>query len=428
MHREGSARVCLAASGFGCKGTLIMRHAGNRAVTLVAVIIGVGSTSRAEAQWTVTNLHPSGASNSYAYGVSEGQQIGTAVINGANCAGLWTGSAASWMKFTKGTQGYATRSGKQVGIAEVGGWNHASVWSSAAGSWQDIHPTSQQPTPVLSQAHGVDGIQVVGVTTQAVGAQNHAALWNGAVWTDLHPAGALWSWARDVHNGQQVGWTSANGADHASLWTGTALSWVDLSPAESTGSFANSVHAGHQAGSASFGGFSHAGWWSGTASSWIDLHPAGATDSSAGSIYGQRQAGSAIIGGVRCAGYWTGTSASWVNLSALLAGSWGNAFARGIWDDGTTLYVAGYARNLATNRDEAILWTRPVPLACPGDLNGDSQVDDADFVIFAAAYNLLVCEDPSMPAGCPADLTHDGLVDDGDFVEFVQAYDRLICP
>lgn len=66
--------------------------------------------------------------------------------------------------------------------------------------------------------------------------------------------------------------------------------------------------------------------------------------------------------------------------------------------------------------------------ACAGDLNGDSIVDDADFVLFAAAYDLLICSDPSMPAGCPADLNRDGFVDDGDFGVFANAYDVLTCP
>lgn len=66
--------------------------------------------------------------------------------------------------------------------------------------------------------------------------------------------------------------------------------------------------------------------------------------------------------------------------------------------------------------------------ACVADLNSDGVVDDSDFVLFLAAYNILDCSDPLMPAGCPADLTGDGTVDDADFVVFVPAYDQLICP
>jgi len=65
---------------------------------------------------------------------------------------------------------------------------------------------------------------------------------------------------------------------------------------------------------------------------------------------------------------------------------------------------------------------------CPGDLNNDGFVDDSDFVLFATAYNLLDCADPSMPAGCPSDLSNDSAVDDADFVVFAAAYDTLVCP
>ncbi|HEX8876904.1 MAG TPA: hypothetical protein VF777_09160 [Phycisphaerales bacterium] len=65
---------------------------------------------------------------------------------------------------------------------------------------------------------------------------------------------------------------------------------------------------------------------------------------------------------------------------------------------------------------------------CPADLNGDGFVDDADFVLFASAYNTLDCADPAMLPGCPADLNVDAFVDDADFVLFAGAYNELLCP
>lgn len=64
---------------------------------------------------------------------------------------------------------------------------------------------------------------------------------------------------------------------------------------------------------------------------------------------------------------------------------------------------------------------------CSGDLTCDRVVDDSDFVLFAASYDTLLCEDPLMLAGCPADLNGDGIVDDDDFSLFVTAYDTLQC-
>ena len=87
------------------------------------------------------------------------------------------------------------------------------------------------------------------------------------------------------------------------------------------------------------------------------------------------------------------------------------------------LYYVGYSYNTPTSTLRRI---RMLP--CEGDLNADGLVDDADFVAFAAAYNLLDCFDPSMPASCPSDFNADAFVDDADFVVFVRAYNELLCP
>lgn len=67
-------------------------------------------------------------------------------------------------------------------------------------------------------------------------------------------------------------------------------------------------------------------------------------------------------------------------------------------------------------------------VCCVGDLTLDSVVDDADFQVFVAAYDVLDCSSLQMLAGCTADLNNDGLVDDADFGVFVSAYDALTCP
>jgi len=57
---------------------------------------------------------------------------------------------------------------------------------------------------------------------------------------------------------------------------------------------------------------------------------------------------------------------------------------------------------------------------CPGDFNGDGQVDDSDFAMFADFYNAFI--DPR------GDLNGDGFTDDADFVRFADGYDALLCP
>lgn len=67
-------------------------------------------------------------------------------------------------------------------------------------------------------------------------------------------------------------------------------------------------------------------------------------------------------------------------------------------------------------------------IVCLADFNCDAAVDDSDFVMFAASYDFLVCDDPQMPVGCIADLNGDAMVDDSDFVLFALAYNTLLCP
>ena len=47
----------------------------------------------ANAQWTVSQLHPAGASRSWAIGIGDGEQAGFATVGGADHAGLWSGNA-----------------------------------------------------------------------------------------------------------------------------------------------------------------------------------------------------------------------------------------------------------------------------------------------------------------------------------------------
>ncbi len=102
-----------------------------------------------------------------------------------------------------------------------------------------------------------------------------------------------------------------------------------------------------------------------------------------------------------------------------------NAPATGVWH----AQVRGTAVNVGT-QGFALVVTGEVAafVACPADLNGDSQVDDADFAIFAIAYDLFACSAPGMPAGCPSDLNTDTFVEDADFVIFATAYDAFLCP
>ncbi|MBS0188025.1 MAG: hypothetical protein JSS51_08145 [Planctomycetes bacterium] len=58
--------------------------------------------------------------------------------------------------------------------------------------------------------------------------------------------------------------------------------------------------------------------------------------------------------------------------------------------------------------------------SCPADMNNDNFVDDADFVLFAGAYDQFVT--------MSGDINGDGVTDDADFVLFASGYDAYTCP
>lgn len=119
----------------------------------------------------------------------------------------------------------------------------------------------------------------------------------------------------------------------------------------------------------------------------------------------------------QAANSFSGSGAAAVDPSVIL--TW--AGIHDVKANGTPVGTFGISSGSGTN------WAAAAA-PCAGDINNDGQVDDADFVLFVAAYNILDCADPSMPAGCPSDLNADGVVDDADFVVFVAAYDALVCP
>jgi MYXO-CTERM domain-containing protein len=151
------------------------------------------------------------------------------------------------------------------------------------------------------------------------------------------------------------------GSLRASLWSGTAASWVDLRPAGAGPSVAFAISGGQQVGYAEVRGWPRASLWSGTAASWVNLNPAGLLSSNAWAISGGQQVGWANVGGAQHASLWSGTAASWVDLHAFLPAGFSSSDALGISSDGVNTYVAGWGFNTLTGRQEALLWTQPIP-------------------------------------------------------------------
>ena len=335
-----------------------MLHIRKTNLEALMLLASVAFAAAAQAQWTVTNLHPEGASESRLNSTSGGQQLGWVGVAGAEHAGLWSGTAASWVDLhpagaTRSVGLFNSADGQQTGWAYIVDKYRAGLWSGTAGSWVDLSP----PGSGESSAYGADGGHQVGWV-----ALDHyrASLWSGtaASWVDLNPVGSTYSFALSMNHGQQVGVVVVGGEEHASLWNSTAASWIDLNPAGSDYSHANVIGDGKQGGFAYIDGVYHACLWSGTAASWFDLNPAGSVESYVYAMSGGQQVGVTLVGGAYHACLWSGTPASWVDLHAFLPREFTTSYAQGISSDGVLQYVAGYGFNSLTNRNEALLWTR----------------------------------------------------------------------
>ena len=221
-------------------------------------------------------------------------QVGSAFMS-ARHAALWSGSAASWIDLhpSWATESWATgvSNGQQVGYGNLAtGFPRACLWTGSAASCVDLNPANG----VGSYASGVGGGTQVGQTYLQGNQDGHASLWSGsaASFIDLHPAAAIYGSSAAATDGiEQVGFANFYD-DHAALWRGTAASWVDLHPVGVDESTARAVSGGFQAGQTRVGPFAggayHAALWNGSAESWVDLHtflPPGFSSSNANGIW-----------------------------------------------------------------------------------------------------------------------------------------------
>ena len=89
-------------------------------------------------------------------------------------------------------------------------------------------------------------------------------------------------------------------------------------------------------------------------------------------------------------------------------------------DTGQNGFVLPVSQIIPTGNDGLAGAIALVSGLCRADLNRDNVVDDADFVLFATAYDSFATN--------AADFTGDALTDDSDFIIFADGYDRLSCP
>ncbi|MBX3380180.1 MAG: hypothetical protein KF805_08785 [Phycisphaeraceae bacterium] len=98
--------------------------------------------------------------------------------------------------------------------------------------------------------------------------------------------------------------------------------------------------------------------------------------------------------------------------------SWSRSFTAVSPGDGGLAVTLSSGQQPPWSAADSVLVT-----GCVCDVNQDDFVDDADFVLFANAYDLLTVP----PANPLCDFTRDGLVDDADFEFFIGAYENLWC-
>lgn len=314
-----------------------------------ASICSVICTSSAFAAWSVTNLHPAGAVESFAFAADGNRQYGYVGITfGNRRASIWQGSSAYTDLNPTGKNDcrvLGASNGTQVGYANSSGGR----WSGSSGTWVDLNPAGSP----YSVATGVGGGQISGYAS--VNSKKCAGYWSGDTFVNLAP-GEQSSQANGVAGGQQVGYVIIANVSRASLWTGTAASRVDLHPTGASGSSCLGTTGTRQVGYVDYPGTTHAATWSNTAASFVDLHPAGASSSVAQSANGPYQVGYAVVDDEFRASFWTGTAQSWVDLHASLPADFSSSKATGISSDGTFLYVVGHGYNMTTGRNEALLW------------------------------------------------------------------------
>lgn len=343
--------------------------------------------------------------------------------------GLSTLHGSTGSSIATGVNALGTR---VVGLSFLNSSQLAFLWTSEGGFMASLG-TIPGGTTSAAEAISANGLVVTGYSEDASGTE-YAMRWTQA--TGMISLGTPMSYGKAINSDGSViaGFYESAGVSRAFRWTQTD-GLVDIGTL-SGGTYA-SAHDINGDGTVIVGtsnnetadyGFR---WTQGLGmeelfppNNWADSEALGV------SADGKVVVGSGTLFGDRRALLW---SPAWgvipveqllTSLGAIFPG-WELVSASSISADGTT--ISGYGRH--NGQIEA--WVAAIPpLAdpCPADLNNDDVVDDADFSIFAIAYNILDCADLMMPSGCPADLKNDDLVDDADFSLFVVAYNEFLCP
>jgi len=293
--------------------------------------------------FVATILHPSGSTSpSYAYGVYDNYQVGTA--DGSPV--LWQGSSDSMTPLPTSLSRSVAASihGSQIVGYGLESSYRALYWPSLTSSPVNLHPSGYANSFAVSVFEDEQvgyGLKIVNQETMEV--QTCAMLWHGSADSliELNPDAYVASKALDTMGGYQVGLGQlSTGQAHALVWNGSPESYVDLHPDGYDGSILKGIWTDGEelraAGQAFIGGKQHALLFINRLATLIDLHPTGFATSDAVDLNS-----STVVGSGR------GASTNWYTHAL----AW--------FEDGSVLidlhrYLPeGYAQSLASAVNEA---------------------------------------------------------------------------
>ncbi|NOS69583.1 MAG: hypothetical protein HOP33_06605 [Verrucomicrobia bacterium] len=231
-------------SGFGCS---FGQYVGTSYDGTSRAILWSGSFSNA------LILGPSGTDESFAFGVSDGQQIGYFLSAFGAHAALWNGTAESMVDLDPGAFGgsvaSAVHNGVQVGYGS--GVRHALLWRGSAASVIDLHPTNANP--MIQPYYETFATCVAGRFQGGYGTKSdspRALMWTGTRQSVIELSSGASKVAGISCSGTAVGFVfNSTTTIHATMWHGNATSFVDLNPTGFASSQANAISGNVQVGS-----------------------------------------------------------------------------------------------------------------------------------------------------------------------------------
>ncbi len=331
----------------------------------------LAATAGAQSAWTVELINPTGFSQTRMASISGdrllGNRFGSSSRTFVRTLGVTTPmdpSGSTLPEVTGIDQSYVT------GSAHFNNLQRALLWHGGANDYVDL-----TPSPVMTgQARDVSNGQQVGWLSNG---ELRATLWRGtaASYVNLHPqSGLIRSSVAEATDGMyQVGsiemFDGLGSRSEGVMWHGTAESMVNLHPGGPTGSSSlKDISNGEQVGNVR----NQAALWRGTADSYVSLAPGDAWQSEAVGIDQGVQVGTVYVANQASkASLWFGSAATWTDLSAHLAG-FGNTYARDVQIRNGMIQIVG--DGTYQGRSVGFMMSSPVPEPASGFLLGSMLV------------------------------------------------------